>query len=121
MCYLLENNSRLNSTLVLHTLQTLTPLLQLECLIHNACNLHFPGVEVIDGSREHVSLREGTQDRDLVAKDLGWWPGDAGRGAVDSVDDELASTTDVVDGIFEDFWGTSGFNDDVEAVGVVGL
>lgn len=39
---------------------------------------------------EHVHLGEGPNDAELVAKDLGWWPGDAGCLWVDAMKVSLA-------------------------------
>jgi hypothetical protein len=73
----------------------------------------------LGGLTEHIGLGEGSENGDLVTEDLAWWPGDTGRCAVDTIDDELTTTTDVVDGILEDLWGSGGFNDDVETVWVL--
>lgn len=57
-----------------------------------------------------MGFRERTKDRNLVTKDLRWWPGDASGIAVDAVDDEFAAAADVVDRVFEDLWGTGGLS-----------
>lgn len=68
---------------------------------------------------EHVSLGEGTKNGDLITKDLGWWPGNSSRAAVDTIDYELASTTNVVDSILENLSTSGSFNDNVEAIFVL--
>lgn len=116
-----EDDSGLDGTLVLDGLESLAVLLELEDLVDNALGLDLAAVKVVDGGREHVGLGEGAEDCDLVAEDLGGGPRDTSRVRVDAVDDKLATTTNVVDGVLEDLDGASSLNDDVEAVGVVAL
>jgi len=66
-----------------------------------------------------VCLREGAEDGDLIAEDLGWWPGHSGRVLVDTIDDQLSTAPDVVDGVLEDLNAAGGFYDDIKAVWVI--
>jgi hypothetical protein len=91
---LVEDNSSLDRTLVSHTLQAFTPLFQFESLVDNTLDLHFSAIKIVDCGWEHVGLGEGTQDRNLVAKDLAWWPRDAGGSRVDTIDNKFTSTSD---------------------------
>jgi hypothetical protein len=104
---LVKDNGGLDGGLVADALQSLTPLLELEGLVHDALGLDLAAVEVVDGGGEHEGLGEGADDGDLITKDLGRRPRDAGRVGVDTVADELASAADVVDGVLEDL-GASG-------------
>ncbi|GAO51126.1 hypothetical protein G7K_5237-t1 [Saitoella complicata NRRL Y-17804] len=118
---LLEHNSSLNGRLVLHRIQTLLPLLNLELLVHDTLNPNLTRIQVVDSSRETVCLGERSQNGNLITKDLGRGPRDAGSVGVDTVYDELTTTADVVDGGLENGRGSGGFDDDVESVGVVFL
>src|SRR5690606_31752162 len=64
---LIKDNSSLDGTLVLHSLQALAPLLQLVGLVDNAVHLDLATVQVGNGGGEHVSLREGAENGDFVA------------------------------------------------------
>lgn len=66
-CRLIENDGRLDGLLGANGLEGLRPLFELESLVDNTLNLDLARVEVVNGSRELVSLREGAQDGDLVA------------------------------------------------------
>lgn len=105
---LVEHNRRLDGSLVPHGLQTLSPLLEPVRLVHDTLDLDLAGIEVVDSRREHVGLGEGPDDGDLVAEDLAGRPRDAGRVAVDAINDQFAATADVVDGILEDLCRTGG-------------
>lgn len=67
---LVEDNRRLDGSLVFHGLQTLSPLLEPVRLIYDTLDLDLAGIEVVDSRREHVCLGEGPDDGDLVAEDL---------------------------------------------------
>jgi hypothetical protein len=98
---IVENDSSLDGALVSHRLQALAPLLELEGLVDDSGDLYFAGIEVPNGGGEHVGLREGTEDGDLVTKDLAGRPADTRRVAVHTVDDQLTAAADVVNGVFE--------------------
>jgi hypothetical protein len=46
---LVEDNGGLDGTLVLHGLQALSPLVQLESLVDDSCDLYLARVEIVDG------------------------------------------------------------------------
>jgi len=115
---LVENNGGLDGSLVPHGFEALTPLLELVSLVHDASNLDLAGVKIADGRREHVGLREGTENGDLVPEDLARRPSHTSRVAVDSVNHQLTTTTNVVDRVLENLGGSGGLNNDVETIGV---
>ena len=49
-CLVLENNGCFDGGLVLHGLQALAPLLELEGLVNNAFDLDLARIEVVNGS-----------------------------------------------------------------------
>jgi hypothetical protein len=63
----IEGNSRLDSALILHCLQTLLPLIEFKRLVDNAGDLHLTGIEVVDCRGELVGLGERAQNGDFVA------------------------------------------------------
>jgi hypothetical protein len=56
---------------------------------------------------------------DFIAEDLGWWPRDTSLVLVDAIDKERSSTSDVVNGILDDGFDSSRFNDNVKPERVV--
>ncbi len=133
-----KDNSGLDGALVLDALERLAVLLKPERLVHDSLGLDLAAVKVVDrlgcqgelasaakegASREkhtkHVHLGEGADDADLVPKDLGGGPADAGGVGVDAVHDERAAAAAVVDGILKDLDRAGGLDDDVEPVRVV--
>jgi hypothetical protein len=44
-----EDNGGLDSALVLHGLQALSPLVQLESLVDDSCDFYLARVEIVDG------------------------------------------------------------------------
>lgn len=71
---LVEDNRRFDGSLVSHGLQALAPLLELVSLVYNSLNPDLAAIEIADGSREHVGLREGTDDSNLITEDFAWGP-----------------------------------------------
>ena len=67
VCALIKSNSRLDSGLVLHGLETLLPLVELEGLVDDPRDLDLAAVEIVDGGGELVGLGEGAEDCDFVA------------------------------------------------------
>ena len=63
---LIKSDSSLDGALVTHGLQALSPLLELEGLVDDAANLDLASVKVVNGGRELVGFREGTENGDLV-------------------------------------------------------
>lgn len=118
---LVEDNSRLDGTLVAHGLQALFPLVNLVDLVDDALDFDLAGVQVVDSGRELVSLRERTDNGNLVAEDLGRRPGDASCVRVHTINNKLTTTTAVVDGVLEDANAAGSLDDNVETVGVVSL
>jgi len=114
-----EDNGGLDSALVLHGLQALSPLVQLESLVDDSCDFYLARVEIVDGGREHVGLRERSKDCDLVAKDLAGRPGYTSSGRIDTIHNQFTTSSNVVDGILKNLGRSGGFNDDVKAVWVV--
>lgn len=91
---------------------------------------------------EHISLREGSENGDLITEDLARGPRDTGSRRVNTINDQLcvnlrvsvclqkhihlrtncvltSASSDVVDGILENLRGTSSLNDDIETVWVL--
>ena len=66
-----------------------------------------------------VCLTEGTQDGDLVSKDLGWWPGNTSRIGIDTIYDKLTTSSDVIDRVFEDRHAAGSFDDDVKPIRIL--
>lgn len=63
-------------------------------------------------------IAQGSRNTDAIltiAEDLGRRPCDASRAGVDTIADELAATTDVVDGVLQDLRTARGL-DDCDAV-----
>ena len=97
-----ENNGSLDCALVLHGLQALSPLVELEGLIDDPFDLDLARVEIVNGSSletsalsrrrwileeksrltEHVGLGERSKDCDLITKDLAGWPRNTSSGGV---------------------------------------
>jgi hypothetical protein len=113
---LVENNGGLDGSLVPHGFEALAPLLELVSFVHNASNLDLASVKIADGRREHVSLREGTENGNLVPEDLARGPGDTSRVAVNSVNHQLTATTNVVDRVLEDLGGSGGLHGVVSSI-----
>lgn len=63
---LVPDNSSLDGGLVANGLKGLGPLLHLEHLVNDTLDLDLARLHVVDGSGELVSLREGTEDCNLV-------------------------------------------------------
>ena len=63
---LVKGDGGLNGALVLHGLEALGPLLNLEDLVDNSVDFHLSGVEIVDGSREFIGLAEASKDGDFV-------------------------------------------------------
>jgi hypothetical protein len=113
---LVENNGGLDGSLVPHGFEALTPLLELISLVHDASNLDLAGVKIADGRREHVGLREGTENGDLIPEDLARRPSHTSRVAVDSVNHQLTTTTNVVDRVLKDLGGSGSLHGVVNSV-----
>lgn len=62
----IKSDSRLDGTLIPHTLQTFGPLIQFERLIDDAADFDLSAIQVIDGGWEHVHFGEGAQDGDFI-------------------------------------------------------
>jgi hypothetical protein len=106
--FLVKNNGCLDGALILHRLQTLSPLLEFERLVDDALHLNLARVKVTNGGRKHISFRKGPDDRDFIPKDLARRPRNTGSVAVDPVHHQLSATAAIVDGILQDFRRTGG-------------
>ena len=56
---------------------------------------------------------------DFVTKNLGRWPGDTSLVLVNTIDEQGSSSSDVVDGVLDDGFDSSGLYDDVKSKRVV--
>jgi hypothetical protein len=63
---LIKRNGSFDGRLVAHGFEALAPLLELVGLVDDALDLYLTAVQVVNCSREHVGLGEGSEDGDLV-------------------------------------------------------
>jgi len=67
---------------------------------------------------EHVGLRKRSEDGDLITEDLAGWPRDTSRRRINAIYNKLSSTSDVVNGVFENLGGSGGLDDNVKTIWV---